>query len=433
MWRGRFTRGVMRVRSEGRAVLLWSVRITVAAVASYVVASLFFPGTQSLLAPLTAMLVVQVTPVSLLASGLDRVVAVVAGVSLAIGFATVVPLQWWSLALLIFVSITIGQVLRLRSNLVEVAISGMLVLGVGSLGAQSAAWQRIAETLLGAAVGIAANLLFPPKVASADAGRAIDGLADSLSELLNRAAEELTELVADGRDLAPAARDWLGEARQITHNIPQVGATLLRAEQGRRLNVRAVGTPNVGPGLRQGLEALEHSAVAIRSMFRAVADATYDTSWLDEESAEDVIPGLTETFRDLAAAVDAFGHVVRGEADSMSRASPEDVQALHDSLEGLSDASARLEDALMAGSTPELFELDAAVLSTVKRLHHEMDLDERMRRQVQMLRRATRPRMRRPRAPVRGGRPTAAQEPTPEAETQLLPRLHGERRDKPRD
>jgi hypothetical protein len=282
-------------------------------------------------------------------------------------------------------------------------------------------------------VGIAANLLFPPKVASADAGRAIDGLADSLSELLNRAADELSELVADAHDLAPAAKGWLGEARQITHNIPQVGATLLRAEQGRRLNVRAVGTPNVGPGLRQGLEALEHSAVAIRSMFRAVADATYDTSWLDEESAEDVIAGLTETFCDLAAAVDAFGHVVRGEADSMSRASPEDVQALHDSLEGLSDASARLEDALMAGSTPELFELDAAMLSTVKRLHHEMDLDERMRRQVQMLRRATRPRMRRPRAPARPGRPPAAQEPTPEAETQLLPRLPGDRRDKPRD
>ncbi|HSJ22408.1 MAG TPA: hypothetical protein VK964_17720, partial [Nocardioidaceae bacterium] len=73
--------------------MLWSLRITVAAVASYVVATAFFPGTQPLLAPLTAMLVVQVTPVSLLASGLDRVVAVVAGVSVAVVFATVVPLE----------------------------------------------------------------------------------------------------------------------------------------------------------------------------------------------------------------------------------------------------------------------------------------------------------------------------------------------------
>ena len=55
----------------------------------------------------------------------------VAGVAARGGFAAVVPLEWWSLGLLIFVSITIGQALRLRANLIEVAISGMLVLGVG--------------------------------------------------------------------------------------------------------------------------------------------------------------------------------------------------------------------------------------------------------------------------------------------------------------
>ena len=50
---------------------------------------------------------------------------------------------------------------------------------------------------------------------------------------------------------------------------PRSARPSLQAEQGRRLNVRALGTPDVGPGLRQGLEALEHSAVAIRGMFRA--------------------------------------------------------------------------------------------------------------------------------------------------------------------
>src|SRR3954470_10792307 len=122
-WRGFVSRELTRVRRDGRAALLWSLRITVAATASYVVASLFFPGTEPLLAPLTAMLVVQVTPLSLLASGLDRVIAVVAGVSLAVAFAAVVPLSWWSLGILIFLSITLGQALHLRANLIEVAIS----------------------------------------------------------------------------------------------------------------------------------------------------------------------------------------------------------------------------------------------------------------------------------------------------------------------
>src|SRR3954453_20736620 len=146
MWRRTLGRRLTRLRADGRGPVLWSLRITVAAVISYVVATLLFPGTQPLLAPLTAMLVVQVTPVSLLASGLDRVVAVVTGVSLAIAFAAVAPLEWWSLGVLIFLSITLGQVLRLRANLIEVAISGMLVLGVGSVAAEAAAGQRFPVT-----------------------------------------------------------------------------------------------------------------------------------------------------------------------------------------------------------------------------------------------------------------------------------------------
>jgi hypothetical protein len=431
-WRGGIARSVTRLRNDGRAALLWSLRITVAATASYVVGTLFFPGTQPLLAPLTAMLVVQVTPVSLLASGLDRVVAVVAGVFVAVAFAEVVPLAWWSLGLLILVSITIGQVLRLRANLIEVAISGMLVLGVGSLGTASAAWQRITETLVGACVGIAANLLFPPKVASGDAGRAIDGLADSVSELLARAADELTGLATAGHDVLPAARGWLGDARLINHEIPRVGAALLHAEQGRRLNVRAVGTPNVGPGLRQGLESLEHSAVAIRGMFRALVDAVEDAAWVGQDGAEEVFLDLARTFREMAAGVDAFGQLVRDEAESddPGRFGAADVHGLTEALEGLHEARARLDAALAGGTDQELLELHATVRATVKRLLRELDLDQRIRRQVR-LRPPARTRLAPP-GRTTPPRPPQPPEPTPEAETQVLPPIPPDPRDKRR-
>ena len=430
-WRTSLTRGATRLRRGGRPAFLWSLRITVAAVASYVVATLLFPGTQPLTAPLTAMLVVQVTPVSLLASGLDRVVAVVSGVSLAVAFAAVVPLEWWSLGLLILACITIGQALRLRSNLIEVAISGMLVLGVGSVGAESAAWQRLVVTLVGAAVGIATNLLFPPKVASADAGRAIDGLADAVSALLNRAADELDELAVDHHDLAAAARGWLDEARDITHHdVPRVGAALLHAEQGRRLNVRAVGTPDVGPGLRQGLEALEHSAVTIRGMFRALADATYDASfdatWDDEETTEAVLLGLAQTFREMAAGVDAFGQLVHDEAGPARLISRERVQDLRDALEGLHEARARLDDVVMAGAPAGLLELHVTVLSTVKRLLTELDLAARIRRQIRLLPRS-RARFPGTAPPLPGRRPPVVAEPEADAETQVLPTFPDER------
>jgi len=421
----RLARVVARVRAGWRASLLWSGRITIAATLSYVVATLLFPGTRPLLAPLTAMLVVQVTPVSLLASGLDRVLAVVSGVSLAVLFASFVPLEWWSLGLLIFVAITVGQALQLRSNLIEVAISGMLVLGVGSFAADLAAWQRIAETLVGAAVGILSTLVFPPKAATADAGVAIDGLADSVSDLLVRAADEMVRVQRDDGDVAAAARAWLGEARAITHEVPSIGAALLQAEQGRRLNVRSVGTADVGPGLRQGLEALEHAAITVRGTFRAVLDATADESWPGGEVATAVLTRVADTFRAMAAGVDAFGQLVREEADPDARLSSADVDEVRRSLEELHRARSRLQSELDAGSDAVVLELDVAVLSAVKRLLQEMDLDARVRRQVRLLRRR---RTGRRAAGVPEPRPQVAPEPSPEDETQVLPVQPDDRR-----
>jgi hypothetical protein len=422
-WRVRFGRELRRLQSEWRGALLWALRITIAATASYIVGLLIFPGTLPLLAPLTAMLVVQVTPMSLLASGLDRVVSVVIGVSLAVGFAAVVPLEWWSLGLLIFVSVIIGQVLRLQANLMEVAISGMLVLGVGSLGATAAAGQRIAETLVGAGVGIVANLLFPPRIPTADAGRAIEGLADAVSDLLRRSAQALEQLTRDPPSVSAAAPGWLGEARSITHHdVPRVGASLERAEQGRRLNVRAVGTSDVGPGLRHGLEALEHTAVAVRSMFRALTDATSGVEWVRQDGADDVLRGLVQVFRELAAAIGTFGELVRLEAAPARQVGAVDFRALHRSILTLPEARDRLEDFATYGGDPQLAELNAAVLSTVLRVQRELDLEQRVRRQLQLRR------PRRPRPPLRpSARPGAPvdRDVSPDDVTQRLPRIRG--------
>lgn len=419
-WRRRLRREARRLRTEWRSAVAWSLRITVAAVTSYVVAVLLFPGTEPLLAPLTAMLVVQVTPVSLLASGLDRVVAVVAGVALAVLFATVVPLEWWSLGLLIFLSITIGQVLRLQANMLEVPISAMLVLGVGALGAEAAAGQRIAETLVGAAVGVAANLVFPPRVPTSDAGREIEALSDAIADLLRRSADALERLVEEGERVGPAAEAWLGDARRITHHdVPRVGEALLRAEQGRRLNVRAVGRPDLGPGLRHGLESLEHTALAVRSLYRGFADATSgDAAWLAEDGAHDVLLGLGQTFRELAAAVDAFGELVRLEAAPVHELKSADFGELRGAMEGLPEARSRLEELGSAVSDPDLLELQATALSTVRRVQRELDLEHRVRRQLQ-LGRPYRPRP----APLRR-HPTHA--PEPDAETIRMRPVHDE-------
>lgn len=404
------------MRLPGREDFLRAVRITIAAVASYVVAAAIFPDTRPLLAPLTAMLVVQVTPVSLLAAGLDRVVAVISGVSLAVVFAVYVPLEWWSLGILILCALTLGQVLRLQNNLIEVAISAMLVLGVGVLGAEAAAWERMTETLVGAAVAIATNLLFPPKVATEDAGQAIDRFADRVSGLLTGAADELERAVADDADVSAMPPRWLEQARRVTREFPEVEAAVLHAEAGRKLNVRAAFTADAGPGLRQGLEALEHVAVSIRSMLRAVADAADDRRQLPHDLQNDLAIGLAQTFREMAAGVDAFGELVKDDA-TPGRGQSVDVAALGAALEGLHEARARLEDLMVSVDTPGLVETVAILLTTVRRMLREMDLDERVRRMMR---------------PGRGLGPRRVPGPDetqglpkvdPDADTEIIPRV----------
>ena len=417
-WRGFLSGEVERIRTRGPAALGWSLRITAAATLSYVVAILIFPGSQPLLAPLTAMVVIQVAPVSLLVSGLDRVVAVVAGVWLAVGFAAVVPLEWWSLALLLMLSITIGQFLRLRSNLVEVGISAMLVLGVGSLSASDAAWQRIAVTLVGAAVGIAFNLVLPPRVPSSDAGSAVDGLADDLGELLTRAATELEAIAADddlGR-LPAASRVWLADVRRISARVRDVDAEVMRVEELRRLNLRALRRPHVEPGLRQGLEALEHTTLAVRSMLRAVVDAADATSG-GSDGGTAALDGLADVWRRMAAGIDAFGELVRNEGNVQVELSRGDVARLRATLDSLREVLAGSDERLSAGAPPDVLELWSVTRSTVRRLLAELNLEARLRQQL----RTPQARSRRSRPVRRRDRPDVWAPAGPDDETQPLP------------
>ena len=185
--------------------------------------------------------------------------------------------------------------------------------------------------------------------------------------------------------------------------------------------MRAVGTADLGPGLRVGLESLEHSAIAIRSMFRAVLDAARDDAWLDDDvSAEEVSLSVAYTLRELAAGVDAFGQLVHDEGDPTVRITSTDVDAMRTALDGMHEARARLEDALLAGGPSELIELNAAMLGTVKRVLQELDLDERVRRQLRLARRPRPPRSGPPTGVPPAGHP-ALPEPDPDAETQHLP------------
>lgn len=368
-------------RERGGVAVTWTVRLTLAAVASYVVARALFPDSDALLAPLTALLVVQLTPVSLLNSGLDRVLSVVAGVGVAVAFSSVVGVSWWSLGLLIAVSLLISIGLRLGNNALEVPISAMLVLGAGVGGAESAAWQRMAETLVGALVGVVANLALPPRVADKAAERAIQNLAEELARLLEDAASGVERAVAEGESPAGLIGDLLGRVRGLTHRLPNVGRALLDAEESRRLNVRAIGTPDVGPVLRRAVEALEHSAIAVRGVFSALDDVSRARDRRPEDFRDDLdVLAVSLLLRELALAFKTFGALVVAEVSPWAQPPPEEETAA--GIDALQEARARLSDLVTIDRRNDIVfaELTFSLLTMIERVARELDLTGRAER-----------------------------------------------------
>jgi hypothetical protein len=368
-------RATDRFRQRGRAGVSRIVRLTGASAVSYLAALWVHPHTLPLLAPITALLVVQLTLHDMVRHGLDRVASVLLGVTIAIAFSAVVGLTWWSLALLIAVTLSVGQIVRLGPNLPEVPISAMLVLGVSAGTTHAfAATDRISETLIGAIVGICINFFLPPGVRTRDAGKAIERFSVDIASLVEKAANEISTGVS-----AEQARHWLHDARKFSDHTPAVDRALAHAEESRRLNVRAIGTPNSGPSLRFALDSLEHSSVAIRSMFRAISDGVLAHPGDDEPFGEELRASMSDVLTALAASISAYGILTHA---LITGAAVEQEAALLEALTKLRterDDASQLLAALYLGDA-RLREVNVYVISTADRVLKELEISELKRR-----------------------------------------------------
>jgi hypothetical protein len=256
------------------------------------------------------------------------------------------------------------------------------VLGVGySAGAQSVGAGRVLETLVGAAVGVLVNVLFPPAVQTRHAGEAVEKFAEEISGLLDSAATALSA----GAVTEEQATRWLEDARRLNRHVPEVDRALAHAEESRRLNMRALGTPAVGPGLREGVDALEHSSVSMRTLFRAIYDATRQRTGVQEnpDYADAVRGSAAFLMRQMGNVVRAFGRLLRRELETSGE---KEQEQLAGTLEELSGARREVQELLLADprSRDGLWELNSVLLTTTDRMLTELDVATHARQRPQL-------------------------------------------------
>jgi uncharacterized membrane protein YgaE (UPF0421/DUF939 family) len=358
---------VVRRRAQPTAVYI--ARLTLTAVFAYLVA-LRLPGASArgVLAPLTALLVAQATLFHTIRSAIQRVVGVTAGVLAAVAVSAYVPFSWWVLGLLIAGALVLGLILRLREDILEVPISAMLIFSVDS---HAAATSRITETLVGAAAGLAAGLVFAPMRVQ-PAKDAVGELSRQMADLLGQMADGLAETPDPKR-----AAEWLDRTRALRGEIERVDDALGQAEESVRLNPRRLRFPHPAAGLRDGLDTLERAATDIRVLARSVADSAR----LDSEDSPVRQPEtrrrLAAMLAELSAAVRDYGRLLEAEpagADHADVTAEPLTERLEDHLAEAGRQQDRLADLLRTdpADQPEGWPLRGEILAHVDRLRSEL-------------------------------------------------------------
>ena len=357
-----------------------TIRATLAATLAYAVATRLSSQPAPLTAPLTALLVVQVTLYSTITTGVRRVVSVVVGVLIAIGFSSVVGLSWWSLGLVILVSLIIGQFIPVEEFVNEVAISAMLVLGV--TGAASQAWDRVLETLIGAGVGLMFNLVFAAPVWVDPAAEAIVGLARRTRHLLLSIGEELGEPLPVAR-----ATDRLHEARRLDLAVADVDTALRQAEDSLRLNPRITEGLLARLVLRTGLDTLEICVVVVRVLARSLTDLAKRREEGEPLFTRDVAEVLQELLDRLGAALVSFAILVTTSVSANAAQAEERFAAESADAWRLREKVAQL---LLRNvqERPYAWQLHGSLLAEVDRILEELDMEHRSRRLMEELDRA---------------------------------------------
>ena len=358
------------VRRRAQPAAVYITRMTLTAVFAYLLA-LQLPGgsTRSVLAPLTALLVVQATLFHTIRSAVQRVIGVTAGVLAAVAVAAYVPFSWWVLGLLIAGTVALGLMLRLREETLEVPISAMLIFSVDS---HAAATSRITETLVGAAAGLAAGLIFAPL--------RVQPAKDAIGDLTRQMAALLGEM-ADGLAAEPDPRravEWLEQTRALRGEIQRLDEALGQAEESVRLNPRLLRYPDPAAGLRDGVDTLERAAIDLRVLARAVADSARLDS--DDSPVKDpeTRARLAAVISELAAGVGAYGQLI--EAGRSPAGSPEPqagpiAEQLEEHLEEAQRQQDRLADLLATdpAERPDGWPLRGEILAHLDRLRGELE------------------------------------------------------------
>lgn len=232
-WRRFERRMTGRFRLPKRAPLLQVLKAAAAAILTWFICLLIFPEQLPIFGAIAALLCVQESVDQSLTRGVERVVGVLLGVSVALGAGAMFGPQSWLFVAAILVSMTVGWLLRMTNpSTNQIAISALLMIALGGLSVGYGV-ERLVETAIGAIIGVGINAVVVAPVRTTPVHGAIRELIAHATVALRRLAEALEE---------PRDADWIADmlrtARALQAERDDVHQLLRSARESLRLNPR---------------------------------------------------------------------------------------------------------------------------------------------------------------------------------------------------
>lgn len=284
------------------------------------------PSTQSFMAPYTAVFLMAETVYRSLTIAAQQTAALMVGMVLAYLGANLIPAPLAVLGVTVFVGMLLGQWHRFGANGVWVGVTALLLVTYGTAQSGHYLMQRLAETLIGAVVGVAVNTLVFPPVALRRTRAAGRALAGEIRELLTSMADELVDDWT-----VDSAKAWLRRARRLDETVRHAKETRSWGRESTRFNlrwrlfVRAPRKPTL-------LEASIGTLGEVTEQVQRITEALVTDEPIDDEFAK----RYAEILRTLADSVGCY-------EDSLDE-EHEETRVLADQLDEVREKQRELAD-----------------------------------------------------------------------------------------
>lgn len=280
-------------RASRRQPWLQVAKSAIATIAAWVIAGWLIPGPLPVFAAIAALLVVQPSVNQSIAKAVERSVGVIAGVIIASALALAFGQSTWVVLLAVAAALGIAWLLRMTTGTAnQVAISALLVLSLGAA-TPDYAFDRIIETVIGAAIGFIVNLAFVPPLALAPAQDAVDILGDEVASSLDRLASSLASPQSSAQ-----LEELMLTARLMRPMVATADEAIATASESLTLNPRSRRRRDELQRLQATLGRLGPIVTQVIGMTRAVYDR-YDAGLAEEPAVRAIAEQLRRAAHDV--------------------------------------------------------------------------------------------------------------------------------------